>query len=421
MSEALKKILAEDAFVAIEPGVAMPVPLSLQHAGPTLQLIDGDRNPAKPRSILIALHDFSLGGTERIAVRLANEWAKIGAAVTVFAGAAEGPLLAMLNPMVAIARPATPIMRGRGSQWRLAAAVARQIARDPVDGCFVPGNYHWPVAAVVSRLPLSIRPVVIAQISAALRKGQRGPIRQFLYDVRMRKLLGNVDATVALCDPARRQADHIIGARRTTTIMLPALDGGVARPSAPAAANQRIVAAGRLVPEKGFDTLIRAFALMTAGERNPAAELVIVGEGPDRVRLTALAIDLGVADRVYMPGYVPCIRPWLDASRLFVLSSRFEGFPAVMVEALAAGRPIVATDCTPATTELLPNFTAGRVVPIDDAAEMARAIAAMLAAAPSDPVRLAASVDGYRLEPVAQQYLDLLDRLDTARWASARV
>jgi glycosyltransferase involved in cell wall biosynthesis len=92
-----------------------------------------------------------------------------------------------------------------------------------------------------------------------------------------------------------------------------------------------------------------------------------------------------------------------------------------MVEALAAGRPIVATDCTPATTELLPDFTAGRVVPIDDAAAMAAAMAAMLAAAPSDPVRLAASVDGYRLEPVAQQYVDLLDRLDTARWASARV
>lgn len=384
-------------------------------------MIDGDRDPSRPRSILIVLHDFALGGTERIAVRLANEWARTGAAVTIFAGAAEGPLLALVNPLVAIVQPATPIRRGRGSQWRLGAAAARHIAQVPVDACFIPGNYHWPVAAVVSRLSPANRPVVVAQISAALQKVQRGPVRQFLYNVRMRRLLGNVDATVALCGPARRDADRIIGDRRTTTIMLPALDSTVARPIAPAAANQGIVAAGRLVAEKGFDTLIEAFALMTQRGRNPKATLVIVGEGPDRHRLTTRIIDLGLADRVFLPGYVPNIRPWLDASRLFVLSSHFEGFPAVMVEALAAGRPIVATDCTPATAELLPDFTAGRVVPIGDAAAMAEAMAAMLAAAPGDPVRLAASVDRYRLEPVAQQYVDLFDRLDTARRASARV
>lgn len=417
MDEASKESLASGAAAAT-PGFAAPSSSTARRAGTPLRLVQSDRNAARPRSILIVLDDFSLGGTERTAIRLANQWSKTGAAVTVFAGVADGPLRAMLNPLIPVVQPATPILQGRGSQWRLAKAVARHIECVQVDGCFVPGNHHWAVAALVSRLSPAIRPVVVvAQIGAALQKTQRGALRQFLHDMWMRRLAGRVDATVALCEPARRNADRIIGDRKATTILLPALDGAAARPTAPAFGNQRIVAAGRLVPEKGFDTLIRAFALMMAAHRNPAAHLVIVGEGPERARLTALAAGLGVADRVYLPGYVPNIRPWLDLSRLFVLPSRSEAFPTMIVEALAAGRPIVATDCTPATAELLPDFTAGRIVPIDDVAAMAKAITAMLGAPPGDPVRLAASVARYRLEPVAQQYLDLFERLDKARGA----
>lgn len=383
-----------------------------------LRLLEGGQTA---RSILIVLHDFALGGTERIAVRLANEWARTGSSVRIFAGSASGPLLALLDPAVRIVRPDAAIARGRGSQWRLAAAAARHVAREPADGCFIPGNYHWPVAAILSRLPDRQRPVIISQVSAALSKPQRGPVKQVLYNIRMRRLLGKVDAMATMCEPARAEADRILRRAKATTILLPALDGKVPQPTPLLAANQTIVAAGRLVPEKGFDTLIAAFARLTANGRNPAARLIIVGEGPDRSRLRGLTVTLGVADRVMMPGYVPDIRPWLDRSRLFVLSSRFEGFGAVVVEALAAGRPIVATACTPAIRSLLPDFTAGRVVPIDDAGAMAGAIAAMLAAAPSDPVRLAASVERFRIEPVARQYLDLFDGIRATRRADRTV
>jgi glycosyltransferase involved in cell wall biosynthesis len=379
-----------------------------------LQLVEGTRSA---RSILIILHDFALGGTERVAVRLANEWARTGSAVRIFAGASTGPLLAMLDPAVRVVEAETPIKRAWGSQWRLAMAAAAHVEREAADGCYIPGNYHWPVAAMLARMPIASRPVIISQVSAALSKPQRGPCRQFLYNVRMRLLLGKVDALAAMCESARTETDHILRRPKATTIVLPALDGKVPHPVAPPAFNQTILAAGRLVPEKGFDTLITAFARLTTGGRNPTARLIIVGEGPDRTRLTMLAAKLGVAGRLTMPGYVPDIRPWLDRSRLFVLSSRFEGFGAVIVEALAAGRPIVSTACTPAVHSLLPDFTAGRVVPIDDAAAMAKAISLMLAAAPSDPVRLAASVDRYRIEPVAKQYLELFDWIGTMRRA----
>jgi glycosyltransferase involved in cell wall biosynthesis len=387
---------------------------------PPLRLLEGDRDPAHARSILIVLHDFALGGTERIAVRLANEWTRTGSAVRIFAGALHGPLLTMLDPSIRIVSPDAPIIRARGSQWRLAAAAARHAAAEPADGCFIPGNYHWPVAALMSRLPEAVRPVIVSQVSAAISKPQRGPVRQFVFNMRMRRLLRRVDAMAAMCESARQQTDRILRRPKTTTIMLPALDSKVPHPTAPPASNQTIIAAGRLVPEKGFDTLIAAFARLIDGGRNPTARLVIVGDGPDQSRLAALAASLGVSDRITMPGYVADIRPWLDRSRLFVLSSRFEGYGAVMIEALAAGRPIVSTDCTPAARELLPDFTAGRIVPIDDPDAMARAIAAMLAAAPSDPVRLAASVERYRIEPVARQYLELFDWIAASRRAEAR-
>jgi glycosyltransferase involved in cell wall biosynthesis len=381
----------------------------------TLRLVDGGRSA---RSILIVLHDFALGGTERIAVRLANEWARTGSAVRIFAGAMTGPLLELLDPAVRIVQADAPIARARGSQWRLAQAAAAHVAREPADGCYIPGNYHWPVAARLSRLPIERRPVIISQVSAALSKPQRGPIRQYLYNIRMRRLLAKVDAMTTMCEPARAEADHILRRPKATTIVLPALDGKEPHPVAPPAFDQTILAAGRLVPEKGFDTLIAAFARLTTGGRNPTARLIIIGEGPDRTRLTMLAAKLGVAGRLTMPGYVPDIRPWLDRSRLFVLSSRFEGFPAVVIEALAAGRPIVATACTPATTTLLPDFTAGRIVPIDDSTAMAKAISLMLAAAPGDPARLAASVERHRIAPVAKQYLELFDWLGAKRRAA---
>jgi glycosyltransferase involved in cell wall biosynthesis len=394
---------------AIGVGVAGQAPTRV-----ALRLVEGGRSA---RAILIILHDFALGGTERIAVRLANEWARTGSAVRIFTGAATGPLLDLLDPAVRVVQADTPILRARGSQWRLARAAAAHVEREGADGCYIPGNYHWPVAAILSRMPVERRPVIISQVSAALTKPQRGPVRQYFYNVRMRRLLGKVDAMAAMCDPARAQTDHILRRVKATTIALPALDGKVPPPVAPPPFNQTILAAGRLVPEKGFDTLIAAFARLTMNGRNRTARLIIVGEGPDRGRLTMLASRLGVADRLTMPGYVPDIRPWLDRSRVFVLSSRFEGFGAVIVEALAAGRPVVSTACTPAVNELLSDFTSGRVVPIDNPGAMAKAIALMLGAAPSDPVRLAASVERYRIEPVAKQYLELFDWIGAARRA----
>lgn len=350
-------------------------------------------------SIVIVLHDFALGGTERIAIRLAGAWAAQGHRVTIFAGAETGALRAMVADGVRVAPAPVAIARGPRSRARLARAARAFVGAEAPDVVFIPGNFHWPVARALAGRGVA----VVAQVSAALDKPQRGWWRRRGFALRMRRLLARVDMVVALSDTARDQADAILRRRIATTIPLPALDDATPAPRAiPDGQPPLIVAAGRLVPEKGFAELIAAIALLPAG----SAQLAIVGDGPDRAALAAMISAAQLDDRVTLAGYVDDIRPWLDRARLFVLSSHFEGFPAVLVEALAAGRPVVATDCTPAT-RLLSMPGAGRVVPLRDPPAMEAAIAAMLDAAAPDPDALAASVAGHRIGTVARAYAEL--------------
>jgi glycosyltransferase involved in cell wall biosynthesis len=362
--------------------------------------------------IVVVLHDLPLGGTERIAVRLSNRWAAAGRRVTLFCGALQGPLTALVGEGVELVECAPAIPRGAGSRARLGEALARFVATRRPDLLFAPGNFHWPALPALARLDRGAKPAIVAQVSTPLHRPGRGPLQQLGYDVGARARLGIVDGAVSLSAPMTRDVDRLLGRRITRCIPLPALEDE-APPLAPAQ-GRLIVAAGRLVREKGFDVALRAFARL----RDPQARLAILGEGPRRAELERLAVRLGVADRVEMPGYVPDIRPWLDRARCFLLSSWYEGYAAVVVEALAAGRPVVATDCTPAANDLLRRDPArGAVAPIGDARRLAQALHSVLDAPPPDPRALAAAVAGYRIQPIAEAYLELFDEIVDRRAA----
>ncbi len=139
-----------------------------------------------------------------------------------------------------------------------------------------------------------------------------------------------------------------------------------------------VVAAGSLTPQKDFAMLLRAFALV-AKER--PARLVILGEGGGRDDLTALAVELGVAEHFDLPGHVINPHKYFARASVFVLSSAWEGLPTVLIEAMACGCPVVSTDCPSGPAEILENGRFGRLVPVGDA----RAMAAAIKAAMDDP------------------------------------
>ncbi|MDA8967972.1 glycosyltransferase, partial [bacterium] len=110
-----------------------------------------------------------------------------------------------------------------------------------------------------------------------------------------------------------------------------------------AEANQVVIGIGRLEPEKGFDRLIHAFA--EAGNQSSNWRLRILGEGSCREALQKLTQQLGVQDRVELPGWVRPVWGDLAAATMFVLPSRYEGFPSALLEAMAVGVPSIAVDC----------------------------------------------------------------------------
>jgi glycosyltransferase involved in cell wall biosynthesis len=132
-----------------------------------------------------------------------------------------------------------------------------------------------------------------------------------------------------------------------------------------------ILGAGRLTAQKDFPTLIRAFALV---QRKLPSRLMILSEGEERPRLEALVQELGLEADVALPGFVDNPYKYMKHAGVFVLSSRYEGFGLVLVEAMACGTPVVATDCPSGPSEILQRGRWGMLVPVGDIQEMAMAI-----------------------------------------------
>jgi glycosyltransferase involved in cell wall biosynthesis len=237
------------------------------------------------------------------------------------------------------------------------------------------------VVTILAAAGLGVRVVVTEQVDPRVHRipAPWPPLRRLTYPF--------ADLIVVVTEGmARGWAHPLFGADRVAVIPNPV----VLRVDAegPTEPGRFILAVGRLDHQKGFDTLIRAYAV--AASRGLMEELVILGEGPDQQALLALAASLGVGARVRLPGRTTEIARWYRGARAFVLSSRYEGLPLALLEALAFGLPCVSTDCPTGPSDLLAG-DAGVLVPVDDVARLA---AAMVRVCTDTTVRLALSARG---------------------------
>lgn len=353
--------------------------------------------------ILTLLHDLAAGGSERAALSLAAEWRALGADSRLLLAAAEGPAAVPDGLPVTVLEGGTP--RSLTSRFRLARPIRAAVEALRPEIVFLPGNWHLPLARGVALA--RPRPRIVAKLSNPplpdLFPGA-GPFAVRVF----RALAAPLDA-LAFWPPALApELRRLVPATPLAAVPNPPLALPV-RPRAPLppAHRRTLLVAGRLVPQKNLGLALDAFAL-AAGARE--LRLDIAGDGPERAALEAQVERLGLADRVRFLGQVPDLAAPLAGADLLLLSSRFEGTPAVVFEALAAGVPVVATACSPVLPLLLDRPGRGRIVETADPRALARAILAQLAE-PEGVGDVDALLAPHAPGAIARRYLELFTEL----------
>lgn len=363
-------------------------------------------------SILCYLHCFDSGGVERTALRLCSAWAKSGVQVKLLIGRDEGPSKADAAGLERIVFPSGPIStRAFETLWMI-LCLWRQLRRERPDVIFCAGNTYTVVAVAVRLLIGGSCPPIVAKISNSLERADMNVIARAGYRLWLR-LQGLLLDHIVGTGPAAQQevlASMKAPTDRLSIIRNPALTRAqldrLARiERKPPGAGRRFLAAGRLVRQKRFDLLIRAF-LRGTQERD---ELIILGEGPERRTLERLIADLDGADRISLPGHMQDTAPWFRSCHVFVLCSDYEGLPSVVIEALAAGMAIVATECSATIHDLLEGGL-GLLIAPGDIAGLAQALGTVGWASPS-PERARAKAQLHCVEHSAPKYVELMHRL----------
>lgn len=363
--------------------------------------------------ILTFLHSFEPGGVERVALRLHTAWLAQGVDARLVMGRTDGAMRREWPDIVPEVFAGIGVSTARWETLWMIFRLPGAIRRHRPDVLFCAGN-SYTIVAVAMKLWLGRRcPPVVAKISNDLYRQDLPPVARPFYRAWLRIQGRVLDRVVGMAPPMRDELAECMAVpdARIAIVDDPSLDvADIARLAAARAqaaparrAGRRFLAIGRLAAQKNFALLLRAFARMAG----PDDRLTIVGEGGQRRALEAEARRLGLGERLSMPGHVnPVDQPLLEADAL-VLSSDYEGVPAVVAEALAAGVPVVTTRCSRSIADMLDNGRFGIIVPVGDDAALAAAMA-QVAGLPFDPVAARAQAQRFTVQAAAERYLAVM-------------
>ncbi|HET6385447.1 MAG TPA: glycosyltransferase family 4 protein [Armatimonadota bacterium] len=360
-----------------------------------------------PRNITLVISSLSMGGAERMMSTLAGYWATHGKKVTLITLAAESTDFWKIDPGIArvalnligeSSNPVRAIVSNLYRIFRLRKAI-RASKPDVVLSFLETPN----ILALIACRGFSI-PVLVAERCDAARLPPEQPwsiLRRWSYPLAYRVIVQTERAKIALLNE--------LGAR-TVVIPNPVTEPAYDSPESqdmrehlgsespdirdhpgsvsqdmrdhPGSVRPRVAAVGRLQKQKRFDLLLRAFAIVK--DRHPEWRLDILGEGSLRTELEALRDELGLKDRLGLPGRISNVPAALRESDLFVLSSDYEGFPNALCEAMACGLAVIATDCPSGPREIIRDGVDGLLTPPGDVETLAAAMDRLMS---SDEVR----------------------------------
>lgn len=360
-------------------------------------------------SIAIVLPHLGGGGAERLHVYLANDWVTCGFSVEFILLRKEGELLSLLAPEIKVTDLGAA--RIRDALLPLAAYI-RKTKPDVILAAM------WPLTSAV--------------VCSWLLSGMTGRLfisdhenLSYAYLGRNRIKSGYLKHLIRLTYPKATGVIAVSCGVKADLCALGGLSDKVVRviynPAATGASPDRIsgvereklwgrgyknhiLAVGRLSEEKDFKTLICAFALLP-GELH--AKLVILGDGPSREELKSSVTELGLDERIALPGFVRDTYPMYRSADLFVLSSLWEGFGNVIVEALECGVPVVSTRCPGGPAEILEDGRYGLLVPVGDKVALAAAMVRSLSEE-HDREALMMRAQDFSVRKISDQYLSYM-------------
>ncbi len=360
--------------------------------------------------VLTFLHSFHPGGVERVALRLVRHWRAMGVDAPLFLGREDGAMREEFGDIdYAMPRQPRRSQAGWETLWMILTlpAVIRRLRPDVL---FVAGS-TYTIVAFAMRLLLGRRcPPIVVKISNDLARRDLHPVARFFWRAWLRIQARCARHWVVMDESMTPELPPVMAARGHV-VHDPAICATQLVPVrvSRSVGARRFVAIGRMVAQKHFALMLRAFAAAV----QPGETLTIFGDGPERPVLEALAASLGIADRVTFAGHVADAPGKLADFDVLLMSSRYEGVPAVVIEALAAGLAVVSTDCGAGLRSLLGQGRFGTIVPQDEAL-LAAAIRTAPMAAP-DRIALLASLRRFTIERSAQDYLTLFVEAAAAR------
>jgi glycosyltransferase involved in cell wall biosynthesis len=363
----------------------------------------------KAAPIAFFLPSLRGGGAQRVIVNLVQAIAERGLPVDVILAIAQGAFLDQLPPSVRLVD--LRATRLTGSLLPLTRYLRRERPRVLVSSM----SHANLIALWAARLARQGTPVIVTvHTTLSHSMGQRERLGDRVWPHLVRLFYPWAAGVVAVSGgvaDALAQSTGISRAR-VQVVYNPVITPGMIAlgrqaPDHPwfgAGQPPVILGVGRLTAAKDFPTLIRAFAEV---RRHRAARLMILGEGEERPALTALVGELGLADDVALPGFVEKAPAYMAGAALFVLSSAWEGLPTVLIEALALGTRVVATDCHSGPREILQQGRLGALVPVGDPAALAQAIIDALDR-PAEPIP-AEALRPFTREAAVDHYLRLIE------------
>jgi GalNAc-alpha-(1->4)-GalNAc-alpha-(1->3)-diNAcBac-PP-undecaprenol alpha-1,4-N-acetyl-D-galactosaminyltransferase len=350
------------------------------------------------------------GGAERVLSILANGWVEQGEDVSILTFEAAGAPAYHLHPQVKVRR--LDLARQSRNSWEglrqnvHRIRMLRRAIRESQPGVVVSFMNQTNVLTVSATRGLRLK-VVISE-----RTSPRRQIMGRMWRALRRLAYPWADALVCPTRSGLAGFQEMFKVRGVTIPNPVEVSVTLKHQQHGNFAAKLLIAMGRLIPEKGFDLLLEAFAQLA--HRHPDWSLTIAGEGNLRSQLEEQSKSLKIAERVHFPGHLADPFTFLRAGDLFVLSSRFEGFPMALVEAMACGLPVVSFDCPEGPREIIRDGIDGLLVPPEDVGALTAALDRLMSDR-EERARLAARAPDvttrFSLETVLSQWRQLFDEL----------